>query len=635
MNTEFSEILLGVKRSIGLLSPKEKRSLYFATFLMLMTGILTNGPAVILGKLVDQLVGGNVIQFDVVAPFILLLSVVILVREGLTVVRKYLVENIATQTDKHQTVQVIERLLKVDIGGFLYQQQIGSLYGRIFRSIEGLISILKLTFLDFMPVFFAALAAIGIAFLQKPLIASVMVLVIPTGLYLIVKQVSSQKGIRVALLRQKEQVDGKVIEMLGGIETIRVLNTVRFEVAKVDQSTEERRKIEIKHHIYMALYDAAKSLNEGFFTIVVIVLAIYLVSLGRISKGDILVYAILFTNITNPLREIHRILDQASENSIQVNDLYNILHQPLDISFTEQDSTAKIKENRNESAISVNNLSFAYHGSDDITTLDNISLMIRRGESIGIAGASGCGKTTFIHILLKLIHGYTGEVSLFDRELGAISREELANEIAYVPQKPFVFSGTIKDNILYGCQQTVTDAELFEAARNACILDEIQESLGGFNGSISENGNNLSGGQRQRLALARVMLQTPQLIIFDEATSALDNTNEAIIQQNIERIFNQKTIITIAHRLTTLKNADRILVFDAGKIVQEGDFRSLSETKGLFQDFLQQKSKPLDLKEPGSDPQNWPVQTAGVLGMTVKSTAAVATLGREGYLHEQ
>lgn len=598
LNTEFSQILLGVKRSIGLLSKKEKRSLTLATVLMLITGILTNGPAVILGKLVDQLASGTVVQFSVVVPFIVLLCGVVLVREGLTVIRKYLVENIATQTYKHQMVQVIEHLLKVEIGGFLYQQQIGSLYGRIFRSIEGLVSLLKLTFLDFMPVFFAALAAIGIAFLQKPLIASVMVLVIPTGMYLIVKQVSSQKGIRVALLRQKEQVDGKVIEMLGGIETIRVLNTVRFEVAKVEQSTEERRKIEIKHHIAMAFYDAAKSLNEAFFTIVVIILSIYLVSLGLISKGDILVYAILFANITNPLREIHRILDLGSENSIQVNDLYNILHQPLDISFIESKTASGRKEQGDELALAVRNLSFAYPGNGAITTLDNLNLEIKKGESIGIAGASGCGKTTLIHLLLKLVHGYRGEVSLFGKELGAVSREELARVIAYVPQKPFVFSGTIKDNILYGCQQTITDAQLFEAARNACILDEILGSLGGFAGPVSENGNNLSGGQRQRLALARVMLQTPQLIIFDEATSALDNTNEALIQENIEKIFSHKTVITIAHRLTTLKNANRILVFDAGKIVQEGDFKSLSETKGLFQDFLQQKSKPLDQQDP-------------------------------------
>jgi len=167
MNIVFNEILLGVKRSIGLLNPKEKRSLYIATLLILITGILANGPAIILGKLVDQLVGGYGIQFNVVVPFIILLGVVILVREGLTVVLKYIIQNIATQTGKDQTVQVIERLLKVDIGGYLYQQQIGSLYGRIFRSIEGHINILKLTFLDFMPVFFAHWQPLALLFYRN------------------------------------------------------------------------------------------------------------------------------------------------------------------------------------------------------------------------------------------------------------------------------------------------------------------------------------------------------------------------------------------------------------------------------------------------------------------------------------
>jgi len=264
MTPVFKEILLGIKRAVSLLRWEERRTLYIAAFLMLLTGILTNGPAVILEKQVDKLVSGTAIQFDVVLPFVVLLLVVILIREALSVIRKYLIENIAAQTDKEQTAHVIERLLKTDIGAFLYQQQIGSLYEHIFRSIDGLIRNNKLTFMDFAPVFFTALAAIGIAFFQKPLIASVMVLVIPTGLYIIVKQVSSQKGIRVALLRNKEEVDGKVVELLGGIETIRVLNTHDFEVSKVERSTEKRRKIEIRHHLFMALFDAAKSLNVDF-----------------------------------------------------------------------------------------------------------------------------------------------------------------------------------------------------------------------------------------------------------------------------------------------------------------------------------------------------------------------------------
>jgi ATP-binding cassette subfamily B protein len=360
---------------------------------------------------------------------------------------------------------------------------------------------------------------------------------------------------------------------------------------------------------------------------VVIVLSIYLASRGSISSGDILVYAILFTNITTPMREIHSELDEASEYSIQVNDLYNILHQPLDISFAEQQPTATIEAHAGAAAVAVKDLCFAYPGTDPVTTLDGVSLTIKNGESVGIAGASGCGKTTFIHILLRLIHGYTGEVSLFGEALEAISREELADKVAYVPQKPFVFEGTIRDNIVYGCGRAVADEDLAEAATNACISDEIRDSLGGFDGHVAENGNNLSGGQRQRLALARVMLQAPQLIIFDEATSALDNTNEAVIQRNIERIFKGRTIITIAHRLTTLRNADRILVFDAGRIVQEGDFKSLSEMKGLFQDFLQQRDTELGGKGLGSSA---PGSSAGGApsGRTGRRPASSAREGR-------
>jgi len=585
---ELREILTGIRRAISLLSHKSKRSLIVATIIILFTGALNNLPAVILGRLVDKLVNISKIPFDLVTPFLVLIITIILIKETLNVIWKYLIENIATQVDKEQTVMVIERLLKTDIGGFLYQQQIGSLHGRIFRSIQGLIWIIKLTFREFAPIFFSALAAVAIAFYQKPMIATIMILVIPTGLFLIIKQVSSQKGIRVSLLRGKEQVDGKVVEMLGGIETIRTLNTVPNEVGKIEEIAERLRKIEIRHHIYMALFDAAKYLNESFFYILVVVIAILFASQGVITKGDILVYSILFLSITSPLREIHKILDQAHENSIRVNDLYNLLHQPLDNSFHVNKQEDEIIDNK-ITAIKTKGLKFSYNGKDE-KLLDDITLSIEVGKCIGVAGASGCGKTTFIHILLKLVHGYEGDVFLFGKNLKAITRDEIAEKIAYVPQRPFIFSGTIKENLVYGIKDEPSEKEIIEAAKKARIYLEVVNDLGGFNGRVAENGTNLSGGQRQRIAIARVMLRSPDLIIFDEATSALDNTNEAIIQENIEREFKGKTIIIIAHRLTTLKNCNHILVFDKGHIIQKGTFDELSSSKGLFQDFLKQRT---------------------------------------------
>lgn len=566
------------------MAPQEKISLIVASVLMALAGVLTNLPAIILGRLTDTMINTSQIQFNLALPFIGLIVVFILVRETLTVIRKFLIENVATQTEKKQTVEVIEHLLKTDIA-VLNKEQIGSLHGRVFRSIQGLVRIIKLGFLDFLPAFFSALAAIAIAIFQKPFLASMMVLVIPTGLYIIVKQVSSQKGIRVALLRGKEKIDGTVVEMLGGIETVRVLNTVNQEVSKVEEIAEELRKKEIRHHIFMALFDSAKYLNEGFFYILVISLSILLAAEGIISKGDVLVYSILFLSITGPLREIHRILDQAHESSILVNDLYSLINQPVDGSFKV---SAQTTEKSAQYLVEIINLSYNYPENRQ-EVLKNINLKIKKGEKIGLVSSSGGGKTTLIRILLKLIHEYKGHVFLLGKDLSQISREEIAQKIAYVPQKTYIFSGTVKENIIYGCGREVSDKEVITAAKRSNIYWEIKNSLGGLEGRIGEAGNNLSGGQKQRLAIARLILKSPDLFIFDEATSALDNTNENIIQKNMEKLFKHKTSITIAHRFTTLKNSDRIIVLDKGKIAQEGAYSQLENQRGLFRDFLKQK----------------------------------------------
>lgn len=572
---EIKEILQGSKKAYSLLERKEKINLFLATGIMLIAGFLTNLPAIILGRFVDTIIAIENPAFQMAIPFLSAIIGIVILKEMLTVLRKYLVENIATQTEKKQTVKVVKHVLKTDMQSF-HTQQIGSLHGRIFRSIHGLIRLIKLNFLDFFPSIFAALAALTIAFVQKPILAPFMILVIPAGLFIVVKQIGSQKGIRIKLLRGKENIDGKVVEMMGGLETIRVTNTTEYEVKKIENVAEQLRKIEIKHHIWMSIYDAMKYFNEAFFYILVVSISIYFAVNGIITKGDILTYSILFMSVLSPLREVHRILDEAHESSIRVDDLYELLERPQDPSFRVKESKSKVTQK----VIKIENLSFSYTNQK---VLDNISVMIRKGEKIGIAGASGCGKSTFVKILLRLVHGYSGEIEILGKNLKNVSREEIAQKVSYVPQKTFIFSGTIKENIIYGTKKQ----SAIDAAKKAKIYDEIQ-SLGGMSGKVAENGNNLSGGQKQRLALARLICNDPEIIILDEATSALDNVNERAIQKSIEQIFKDKTTITIAHRLTTLKNVDRILVFDKGKIVQEGTFLQLSR-KGLFKKFLEKQ----------------------------------------------
>ncbi|MCK5612969.1 ATP-binding cassette domain-containing protein, partial [Candidatus Pacearchaeota archaeon] len=186
-----------------------------------------------------------------------------------------------------------------------------------------------------------------------------------------------------------------------------------------------------------------------------------------------------------------------------------------------------------------------------------------------------------LKLILDLYHVDEGYISLGGISTEKLSRDEIANRVGYVSQSPFMFGGTIRENVIYGCGE-INDEEVYEACRKASIHDEIIQSLGGYNGVVAERGSNLSGGQRQRLAIARVILRKPNIVLLDEATSALDNINEKKVQKGLEELMNSRTVIVVAHRLTTLKKADRIIVLNNGRVEEAGTYSNLQNGNGLF-----------------------------------------------------
>ena len=236
--------------------------------------------------------------------------------------------------------------------------------------------------------------------------------------------------------------------------------------------------------------------------------------------------------------------------------------------------------------VQLHGVRFAYPEKPDQPILQNIDLSIASGKFIGIAGPSGCGKSTLIKIIDKLEQA-EGDVALGGAPLAALSRQVLAQNVALVPQTPFLIADTIYHNICYGLSGEIPLADVQQAARKANIAADIEKLPGTYRFVLSEGGANLSGGQRQRIALARIFLRKPKILILDEATSALDNTSEKLIQREIERMKEEcgTTVISIAHRLSTLQNCDEILVMDQGRIVQRGTFRELESTPGIFRDM--------------------------------------------------
>ena len=518
-----------------------------------------------------------------------------LIREALGVVRRYLVERTCTRIDRDMCVRVIGHLMRVDLSAVAHEQ-VGALHGRVNRSVDGFVRFLRLSFLDFIPAILTGTFALIAALTHRPWIALAMAGVAPISMGITLWQLATQRGVRLGMLRVREKMDGTVVEQLGGLDYVRAANTDGREIARIEQVAEGRRATELRHHFEMSLFGSGKALNEGFFHLLVIAAAVGLALQNNISAGDIMMFSILFLNVMAPLNEVHRFIDEAHDCSIKVGDLIELLDRPLDRSFTPVNPREPHLEPGEPIFVS-EHLAVDYTTSDGCKrrALDGLTMTLRHGETIGVAGRSGCGKTTWLRVFMRLAHPASGFAAIGGVPIDSVSRESIGRLIGYVGQNPFVFSGTIAENIAYG-NENVTPEQIRRAARMACLHDEIVHMPGGYEAAVTERGQNLSGGQRQRLALARVFLKNPPILVLDEATSALDAISERKIQQAISAARSDRTTILVAHRLSTLIDCDRILVFHDGRVVENGPYDDLVSRNGHFADLVRHASGEAELE---------------------------------------
>ena len=572
-----------------LLDARQKRSFLFIVVIMILSSALTQFTPKAIGWLTDDILIQEQIEFFNIIPVLLLILVVNVVNELIKILRRIMVEDTATKTEKRARGLVITSLLKAPLS-FFKENMTGNIHGRLNRCLEGTIKLEKLIFMDFAPAIFNSAAAIFVIFTTLPAVLALpMLLVIPIGIGIVFRQISTQQGIRVELLETKSSMDGTIVELLNGIEVIRITDSISLEESRFENKSEFLRKKEMKHHKQMAKYDCWKFINEVTFTVLMIGISAYLATQGIISVGAVLTSYLCFSQLIKPLEELHRILDELSESVILADDFFKLAEIPNDFSYTEVNK-ATSGPNVISPFINIKDLHFSY--DNQASVLKNLNLAFEKGSFTGIAGPSGCGKSSFIKAVCKL-EQYEGEIFIDGVDLRSLSRKELSRIIALVPQSPFIVAGTIYENICYGLDRMPSQKEVENAIRKACLTEFIDSLPNKLNTVLSENGGNLSGGQKQRIAIARIFLRKPEILILDEATSALDNTSERYIQNEIEKLKeeNKMTVISIAHRLTTLKNSDRILVMEHGEIVQTGKYQELIEKDGIFRQMYEGKLK--------------------------------------------
>lgn len=573
-----------LKKIYKLLDTKQKLRFILIIIIMIVSAALAQMTPKAIGWLTDDILTKNEISFNKVIPFLVFILIINVANEVIKIFRRVLVEDTATRTEKKARGMVIKSLLMAPLSYFR-KNMTGNIHGRLNRCLDGTIKLEKLLFMDFAPAIFNAIAAIITIFLTLPItLAMPMLLVIPIGVFIVLKQIKSQKGIRVELLESKSGMDGTIVELINGIEVIRICDSLDFETKRFDDKGEFLRAKEMKHHKAMAMYDCLKFINQAVFTVLVIGISTYLATKNIISVGAVLTAYLCFNQLLRPLEELHRIFDEVSECTVLATDFFKMVEIENDFSYLP--IKTKSENKTTNEIINMENITFYYSENEDKIILDNFNIDIEKGMYLGIAGPSGCGKSSLIKSICKLEKA-EGTIIVDDKNIDNLTRKDLSKLIALVPQSPFLIAGTIFENITYGIDREVSIDEVEEAAKRAYIYDYINGLPDKFDSLVSEGGNNLSGGQRQRIAIARIFLRKPKILILDEATSALDNTSEKYIQAEIEKMKqeNNTTIIAIAHRLTTLKNCDRIIVLNKGKIEEDGKFDDLIEKNGMFSDM--------------------------------------------------
>lgn len=572
-----------------LVSRADKLGFGLGVLISAVIAAVETGIAVLIGYFFDRVIsftGRPVYEWTRFVIYALVaLAVAYILKESLQLLRRWVISRTNARIERNMTVRLVGHLLKVDLGA-LARERVGSLHGRITRSVEGFVKFLRVTFSDFLPAVLTATFALVAAIVQEWRVGLVMLCVVPISVFITIWQVRSQKGIRASLLKAKEGLDGTVVEQLGGLEYIRAANTYPLEVARVESAADSRVSREMKHGVAMARFDWLKAINEGVFHVIILGLSIVLAAYKQITFGQVLIFSNLFINTMRPLKEVHRILDETYDSSIQVSVLMHMLNQPVDQSY----GVVTLRAPRLDGTIPLlecQDLVVEYPTPDGEPRriLNGLTMKISQGQTIGIAGRSGSGKSTWLRCVLRLIHPASGEVLVGGVPIGVLSREDIGKSIGYVSQVPFVFSGTVAENIGYGCGKVTTD-QIQDAARQAHIHDEILQMASGYETALTERGGNLSGGQRQRIALARMFLKNPPILILDEGTSALDNISERKVRAAIDHARQSRTVIMVAHRLTTLNQTDCIFVFDQGQVVEQGSYDELVAKAGVFRELV-------------------------------------------------
>lgn len=383
------------------------------------------------------------------------------------------------------------------------------------------------------------------------------------------------------------EISGYMQERMAGYATVKLFNMEEYEERNFIRYSEQIYEFTKKRNNYFSVGEAITgAMSEIICAVIVCLSAVFIVN-GRMTVGDLIIFYAYLGYFITPLRRFAELNVTYAQSIAGIERVFEILDTPFDIQEKED---ALMLSADTPMEIEFKNVSFGY--MKDAYNVSDISLKLHEGEKIALVGSSGCGKTTIVNLLARFYDVDEGQITIAGQDIRDYRISSVYRQMGMVFQDTVLFSGTIEENIRYG-KPDADMKELEQAAKAANAYDFIMGTQDKWKTLLGERGIGLSGGQKQRLAIARVFLRNPRLLILDEATSALDSESEELVQDALDNLMANRTSVVIAHRLSTIVNADRIIVMNHGRIVEEGKHEELLRRNGRYSELYHMQFKDI------------------------------------------
>lgn len=388
-----------------------------------------------------------------------------------------------------------------------------------------------------------------------------------------------------AFKRNRERIadiNSQIEDSLAGIRVVKSFANEKEEMRKFKMGNDNFVAAKRVSYKYMGIYHSGLGAMTTLVTVGVLVFGVQMMLDGAVELSDLITFILYITNFTDPVKKLVSFTEQFQNGYSGFERFLEILSIAPDIA--DKPDSVSVEEVRGD--VEFKNVSFHYEDQSQ-QVLHGINLKVRAGEYIALVGPSGVGKTTLLSLIPRFYEVSEGAVCIDGMDIRDMKLNDLRGQIGIVQQDVYLFAGSIMDNIRYG-KPEASDEEVLRAAKAANAHEFIMNFPEGYDTDIGQRGVKLSGGQKQRISIARVFLKNPPILIFDEATSALDNESERVVQHSLESLAKNRTTFVIAHRLTTIRNAEKILVLTSDGIAEQGSHEELMEKKGIYEALFTQ-----------------------------------------------